>query len=190
MTDLNDFGSAGLLYIGADITSSTVDDWHRAGDALQQQKDDGITRRYYDQSYIDALERGDIWISQAWSGDIFQARASGYPNLEFVVPQEGVMHWTDNMMIPMHAANPQSAIMWMDFYYQPEVAARVADWVNYITPVPDAKEIIAGQLDDPGVAKSQLVFPTPDIQARDYRVFRHQDEFDTWNGIFGPIATN
>jgi spermidine/putrescine transport system substrate-binding protein len=190
MTDLNDFGSAGLLYLGADITSSTVDDWHRAGEALQAQKDAGIVRHYYDQSYIDALESGETWISQAWSGDIFQARASGYPNLEFVVPQEGVMHWTDNMMIPMHASNPLSAIMWMDFYYQPEVAARVADWVNYITPVPAAKAIIAGSLDDPSVARSELVFPTPDIIARDYRVFSGQDEADTWNGIFAPIASN
>jgi spermidine/putrescine transport system substrate-binding protein len=188
MTDLNDFGSAGLLYNGVDVTSSTEDDWHRAGEALQNQK--GVVRRYYDQHYIDALERGDIWISQAWSGDVFQARASGYPHLEFVVPVEGVMHWTDNMMIPMHAVNPQSAIMWMDFYYQPEVAARVADWVNYITPVPDAKGVIASQLDDPAVAQSPLVFPTSDINAHDYRVFRTQAEADTWHGIFGSIATN
>jgi spermidine/putrescine transport system substrate-binding protein len=190
MTDLYDFGSAGLLSIGADIASSTPDVWRRAGDALQQQKDAGIVGRYYNQGYIDALERGDIWITQAWSGDIFQARASGYRHLKFVVPDEGVMHWTDNMMIPMHAANPQSAIMWMDFYYQPEIAARVADWVNYITPVPDAQGIIAGQLDDPTVAGSTLVFPTPDIAAHDYRVFRNEDEFQTWNGIFGPIASN
>ena len=100
------------------------------------------------------------------------------------------MHWTDNMMIPMHAANPQSAIMWMDFYYQPAVAARVADWVNYITPVPDAKAIIATNLDDPTVADSPLVFPTSDITARDYRVFANQQESDTWTGIFGSIATN
>ena len=31
MTDLNDFGSAGLLYVGADVTNSTEDDWHRRG---------------------------------------------------------------------------------------------------------------------------------------------------------------
>ena len=189
MTDLNDFGSAGLLYIGADVTNSTPDDWRAAGAALQAQKDQGIAR-YYDQHYINALERGDIWISQAWSGDIFQARASGYPHLEFVVPEEGVMHWTDNMMIPMHASNPQSAIMWMDFYYQPGVAARVADWVNYITPVPAAQAIIEDQLHDPAVAQSPLVFPTSGITARDYRVFRDQAEADTWTGIFGPIATN
>jgi spermidine/putrescine transport system substrate-binding protein len=190
MTDLNDFGSAGLLYIGADVTESTEDDWRRAGEALQAQKTQGIVHHYYDQHYIDALERGNIWISQAWSGDIFQARASGYPWLEFVVPEEGVMHWTDNMMIPMHASNPQSAIMWMDFYYQPAVAARVADWVNYITPVPDAKPIIANDLDDAAVANSPLVFPTSGINAHDYRVFSSQEEAGTWNGIFGAIATN
>jgi spermidine/putrescine transport system substrate-binding protein len=78
----------------------------------------------------------------------------------------------------------------MDFYYQPAVAARVADWVNYITPVPDAKAIIATNLDDPTVADSPLVFPTSDITARDYRVFASQQESDTWNGIFGSIATN
>ena len=121
---------------------------------------------------------------------MFQARASGFPNLEFVVPEEGVMHWTDNMMIPMYASNPQSALMWMDFYYQPEVAARVAEWVNYITPVPDARAIIAGQFGDQSVAGSPLVFPTPDITARDYRVFKDKDEFETWNEIFGSIATN
>jgi spermidine/putrescine transport system substrate-binding protein len=190
MTDLNDFGSAGLLYLGADVTNSTPDQWRQAGAALQQQKDAGIVHRYYDQHYIDALERGDIWISQAWSGDVFQARASGYPHLEFVVPQEGVMHWTDNMMIPMHAFNPQSAMMWMDFYYQPVVAAHVADWVNYITPVPAAQKIIEDQLGDPAVARSPLVFPTSGIKALDYRVFHDQGEFETWTGIFGPIATN
>ena len=41
MTDLNDFGSAGLLYVGADVTRSTEDEWHQAGAALQAQKDAG-----------------------------------------------------------------------------------------------------------------------------------------------------
>jgi len=189
MTDINDFGSAGLLYLGIDPTTSTVDDWRAAGAALQRQRDLGIVHHYYDQNYISALENGNIWITQAWSGDVFQARASGYPHLQFVVPDEGVMRWTDNMMIPMHAFNPQSAITWMNNYYQPAVAAQVADWVNYITPVPDAREIIADELHDPAVAHSPLVFPNDAMsaKARDYRVFQDESEFDTWTSIFEPI---
>ena len=144
-------------------------------------------RHYYDQSYIDALERGDTWISQAWSGDIFQANASGFPELRFVVPDEGVMHWTDNMMIPMHAANPLSAMEWINYYYQPQIAAAVADWVQYITPVAAARGILLKS--DPAVGRSPLVFPTPGMtaKARDYPTFRTRREFDAWNGLFDPI---
>ena len=189
MSDIDDLGSAGLLYLGIDPTTSTVDDWRAAGQALQRQKAQGIVRHYYDQSYITALENGRIWISQAWSGDVFQARASGYPHLEFVVPEEGMMHWTDNLMIPMYASNPASAITWMNAYYDPAVAAEVADWVNYITPVPAARDVILNSLDDPAVAHSPLVFPNAGMtaRARDYRVFKDQSEFEIWNSIFVPI---
>ena len=189
MSDNTDMGSAGLLYLGIDPVSSTPDDWDRAAGVLRQQRDIGVVRRYYDQSYIDALQNGDVWISQAWSGDIFQARASGYGNLEFVVPEEGVMHWTDNLMIPMHAADPVNAMRLMNYYYTPDAAAHVADWVNYITPVPDAQQVIANQLDDPAVARSPLVFPGPalDSKARSYRVFHNAVEFNAWNSIFNPI---
>ncbi len=189
MSDNTDMGSAGLLYLGIDPVSSTPDDWHQAAGVLRQQRDIGVVRRYYDQSYIDALQNGDVWISQAWSGDIFQARASGYGNLEFVVPEEGVMHWTDNLMIPMHAADPVNAMRLMNYYYTPDAAAHVADWVNYITPVPDAQQVIANQLDDPTVARSPLVFPGADIdsKARNYRVFHNTAEFNAWNSTFNPI---
>ena len=43
---------------------------------LTQQRDAGLVRGYYQQSYIDELARGDTWISMAWSGDIFQQNLS------------------------------------------------------------------------------------------------------------------
>jgi spermidine/putrescine transport system substrate-binding protein len=189
MSDNTELGSAGMLYLGVEQVNSTEADWKKAATVLKKQRDDGLVRQYYDQSYIKALENGDTWISQAWSGDIFQANASGYPHLKFVVPKEGVMHWTDNMMIPLGAAHPVDALKWMNFYYQPKIAAEVADWVNYLCPVPAAKQVIAKQLDDPAVASSPLVFPTKamDAKAHDYYTFRNYDEFKTWNGIFDPI---
>ena len=97
------------------------------------------------------------------------------------------MHWTDNMMIPMHASHPVDALAWMNFYYQPKIAAEVADWVNYITPVPDAKQILMKS--DPSVGKSPLVFPTSQMKAaaHEYYVFQNYNEYNTWNGVFNPI---
>jgi spermidine/putrescine transport system substrate-binding protein len=188
MSDNTELGSLGMLATGVtDQTTSTPDDWKKAADKLRQQRDAGLVRQYYDQSYIKALENGDTWISQAWSGDIFQANASGYPHLKFVVPKEGAMHWIDNMMIPLHAAHPVDALAWMNFYYQPKIAAEVADWVNYITPVPAAKPILVKE--DPSVGKSPLVFPTPQMQslARQYYTFKNFNEFNEWNNTFNPI---
>jgi spermidine/putrescine transport system substrate-binding protein len=189
MSDNTELGSAGLLALGIDPVSSTEADWKKSATLLKKQRHDGLVRQYYDQSYIKALENEDTWITQAWSGDIFQANASGYPHLKFVVPTEGVMHWTDNMMIPMHAKHPVDALKWMNFYYQPKIAAEVADWVNYICPVPAAQQVIANDLQDPSVASSPLVFPTKAMAAKahDYYTFKNYDEFNTWNGIFDPI---
>ena len=185
MNDNTDLGSAGLLYLGIDPATSSTAQWEQAAAVLRKQR--GLVRGYYDQGYIDVLERGDTWISQAWSGDIFQANASGHPELRFVVPEEGVMHWTDNMMIPRNARNPLSAMAWMNYYYQPRVAAMVADWVEYITPVPGAQAILIR--DDPSVGHSRLVFPTPAMSAlaRNYPTFSTRARFDAWNGNFDPI---
>ncbi|HYX83510.1 MAG TPA: spermidine/putrescine ABC transporter substrate-binding protein [Gaiellales bacterium] len=190
MSDNTDLGTAGMLYLGIDPARSTPADWQAAAAVLQEQRDRGVVRGYYDQHYIDVLEHGDTWISQAWSGDIFQAKASGYPELRFVVPREGVMHWTDNMAIPITAANPLSAITWMNYYYQPPIAAEVADWIEYITPVPAARDILLQS--DPTVARSPLVFPTTQMaaKARNYPTFQTRRDFDTWNGIFDPIINS
>jgi spermidine/putrescine transport system substrate-binding protein len=187
MSDNTELGSLGLLALGIDPEKSTRADWKKAAAMLTKQRRQGLVRQYYDQSYIKALEQGDTWITQAWSGDVYQANNSGYPHLKFIVPKEGMMVWTDNMLIPLHAQNPLDALKWMNFYYQPKVAAEVADWVNYVTPVSDAKAILLH--DDPGVGKSPLVFPTAamDAKTHQYYVYKNYGDFQAWNSTFNPI---
>jgi spermidine/putrescine transport system substrate-binding protein len=187
MSDNTELGSLGLLALGIEPVKSTRADWTKAAALLTKQRQRGVVRQYYDQSYIKALESGDVWITQAWSGDIYQANNSGYPHLKFVVPKEGMMVWTDNMLIPLHAPNPLDALKWMNFYYQPKVAAEVADWVNYVTPVPAAKPILLHS--DPPVGKSPLVFPSTAMNAKthQYFVYKAYADFQAWNNTFNPI---
>ena len=190
MADDTELGAIGMLALGiTDQTRSTPADWQRAADLLKRQRDDGIVRQYYDQSYIKALEDGDTWISQAWSGDVFQANYSGYPNLKFVVPKEGAMLWHDNCLIPLHAQHPVDAMEWIDFYYQPRIEAMIEDWVNYLCPVPAAKGVIANHIDDPSVADSPLVFPPKPMQRRfrRYYDFKGVNDHNLYTSIFDPI---
>ena len=178
-----------MLALGIDPAKSTPADWKRAATLLTKQRDEGIVRQYYDQSYIKALQQGDTWISMAWSGDVFLSQQSGNKNLKFVVPDEGVMFWQDNCMIPLHAAHPVDAIEWMDYSYRPQIQAQITDWVNYVSPVPAAKPIVAGELGDPTVADSPLVFPTPAINGQlvAYYDFRGIDDHEEWTSTFDPI---
>jgi len=92
-------------------------------------------------------------------------------------------------MLPLHAAHPVDAMMWIDYFYRPEVQALIADWVWYISPVPDAKPIIAGKLGDPTVADSPYVFPTPDIERKFVAYYDPKGVEDQleWTSIFDPI---
>jgi len=189
MNDNTELGSAALLKLGIKPSTSTPDDWKKAAAILQDQKSKGLVRQYYDQSYINALESGDIWITQAWSGDIYQANSKGYKDLKFVAPKEGVMIWHDNMCIPVGAKNPLSALEWMNYYYTPDVAGIIEDYINYICPVPAAKDYVLNTLQDPAVANSPLVFPSAAVlaQAHDFFAFKSYAEFQAWNNIFNPI---
>jgi spermidine/putrescine transport system substrate-binding protein len=196
-----DTGTLALLGLGIKPESSTPADWQKAANKLKEQKDSGVIRKYYDQSYIDALSKGDTWISMAWSGDIFQANLSaGNENLKFVIPQEGGVIWTDNMAIPLNAAHPFDAITYMNWVYQPAVAATMAEYIEYITPVPSAKQAIeadaaaATNKDDKAAlleaAESPLIFPSADVLAKTsyYRVLT-PSETTQWNDIFNAVIS-
>jgi spermidine/putrescine transport system substrate-binding protein len=110
--DTEDMPGCALLAVGASPETSTEADWKKAAAWLKKQQP--LVRKYYEQDYIAPLKSGDIWATMAWSGDIFQAKIDK-PNLEFVVPKEGAMFWSDNMCIPVHAAHPMDAMIYMDW---------------------------------------------------------------------------
>jgi spermidine/putrescine transport system substrate-binding protein len=143
LADLADLGNFGMLKLGIQPETSTPADWRAAAKALTAQRDAGLVRAYYQQSYLDALASGEIWISMAWSGDILQKNLSSGTGLQFVIPAEGGSIWTDNMVIPRHAQNPVDAMMLMDWYYRPPIAAMLTESITYVPAIPAIQPIIS-----------------------------------------------
>jgi spermidine/putrescine transport system substrate-binding protein len=207
MSDPQELGSLGLLAIGVEPATSTESDWAKAANKLKQQKSDGIVRAYYDQSYIDHLKNGDTVVTQAWSGDIFQADLnSKYNDLRLLIPNQGGMFWTDNMCIPMYAQNPRDAMTLMDYWYQPDVEAVVEYYNDYVCPVPSAKQFLlhptgwgaqalkqmAPEIGLPTTktADAPTVFPNAAYikNSRSYYQYKSQEELTAWNNLFLPIT--
>ena len=209
MSDPQELGSVGLLAIGVEPATSTEADWRKAATFLRKQKSAGIVRGYYNQNYIDNLKSGEIVVSQAYSGDIFQANLQQqYRDLQLLMPLEGGMFWTDNMCIPLYAENPKDAMALMDYFYQPQVEAVVEYYNDYVCPVPGAQQellnpsgwaaaTLAAMRPEVGeppsyTADSPLVFPTAQYQARSRTYFQFSDpaELALWNSLFEPIAAS
>ena len=60
-----------------------------------------------------------------------------------MIPEEGATIWTDNMLMPKNAQHYYAAETFMNYVYDPEIAAQIAAYVNYVTPVVGAKEELA-----------------------------------------------
>jgi spermidine/putrescine transport system substrate-binding protein len=198
MSDPSELANFGLLVNGVDPQKSTPKDWQAAADKLKEQKP--LVRKYYDQGYAQALADGEIWITQAWSGDIYQLNASGGSNFQFVIPDEGGTLWTDNMMIPITAQNPVDALMLLDFFYRPDIAGSLAEFINYVTPVPGAKAIIKQDADAAtdatakatlqALVDSPLVFPDEATLAKLHRYvdFATSADHQQFTSIFEPVT--
>jgi len=152
-----------LLGMGIDASTAKIDDILKAIEKIKVAKDAGQIRRFTGNDYTTDLAKGNVWVSVAYSGDLVQLQADN-PDLEFIYPKEGAMLFTDNMMMPKHLAHPYGAEVLMNYYYEPEVAAKVAAYVNYITPVEGAKEVLLKT--DPEIANNPLIFPPDEVRKR------------------------
>ena len=89
---------------------------------------------------------------------------SDNPDLRFAYAEEGCPLFTDNMMMPAKVEHPYAAETMMNYVYDPEVAATIAAYVNYISPVKGVKEVLEKK--DPKLAKNPLIFPPEDVAKR------------------------
>jgi spermidine/putrescine transport system substrate-binding protein len=142
---------------GVDPETATEADWMKAIEKIKSAAQSGQIRRFTGNDYAQDLTSGNAVAVIGWSGDAVQLQADN-PNLEWRMPTEGCMLWSENMIIPVGAPNPTAAEAFMNYVYDPENQAQIAAYVNYVTPVEGVKEIL--QKKEPELAENDLIFPS------------------------------
>ncbi|MGH2837135.1 MAG: polyamine ABC transporter substrate-binding protein, partial [Thermoleophilaceae bacterium] len=168
LTEMVDTVGLVMLGMGADPAKDGTESALEAIEKIEAAQKDGQIRRFTGNDYIRDLTKGDSVMSFVWSGDAISLKAIS-PNLDVFLPPEGFMLFSDNMQIPVGAPHAYTAQRFMDFVYRPEIAAKIAAYVNYITPVKGAQEEL--RKIDPELAESTYIFPPPDVLERSY-IFR------------------
>jgi spermidine/putrescine transport system substrate-binding protein len=155
-SEINDTMGFMLRIVGADPASFDDDDYERALDRLRGYVASGQIRRFTGNDFIRDLDAGNVVACVGWSGYVLGMQDSN-PDIVWVAPEEGMLLWSDNMLVPNRAAHRTNAERLMDYYYDPVVAARLAEWVKSICPVEGARA--AMERIDPTLVDNPLIFP-------------------------------
>jgi spermidine/putrescine transport system substrate-binding protein len=200
----DDMGDFVMVNLGIDPVTSGPDEWREAAAWLMRQRETGLVRQYYSQGYVDDFTAGNLAATMAWSGDVLYYRIwGGFPSFEFLVPEAGAVMWVDNMMIPAGASNPVGALQLMDYYYRPEPATALQEYVLYMSPCSATRERFLADADAAeeegsrgyanklrATAASEYLFPTDELMDRVsfMRQLRTDEEKAEWDSIFEPIS--
>jgi spermidine/putrescine transport system substrate-binding protein len=170
----------GLLMLnqGVDISGSSWGDteFQNALDVFAEQVSNGQIRNIKGNSYADDLKNEDTLAAIVWSGDITAINYEVGDKFAFALPDAGGTLWSDNFMIPIGSQQKANVENLIDYYYDPAVAAEVAAWVNYITPVAGAREAMADI--DESLVDNQLIFPNEETlaQAHIFRTLTNEEQ--------------
>ncbi len=156
LSEMRDTMGFMLKVVGADPRKFTEDEWADAIDRLRGAVSSGQIRAFTGNEYTQDLAAGNIVACEAWSGDVIQLQFEN-PDIKFVAPEEGLSLWSDNMIVPNGATHQKNAEKWINYYYDPVVAAKLAAWVNYICPVEGAQAEM--EKIDPSLVDNKLIFP-------------------------------
>jgi spermidine/putrescine transport system substrate-binding protein len=162
-SDARDTSGLVMLSEGVKPADANIDQVMKALDKVDEENRKGQIRKFTGNDYTTDLTKGNLWLCMAYSGDIIQLQADN-PDLKFVIPEQGAMLWSDNMMIPNKAKHVYAAENFMNYVYDPKVAAKITAYVNYVSPVKGVKEELAKS--DPKLAEDPLIFPSAEDLSR------------------------
>lgn len=166
LSEMRDTLGVIMMAQGVDIAKFTKDQFMNAVDFVEKKIADGYIRGVKGNEYKEDLISGDAVAVLAWSGDLFQLATEYDGKFDFAIPESGGTISADNLLIPAPASpeGKKNAEALINYLYDPAVAAQVAAYVNYVTPVKGAQaemEKIA-----PELATSEFIFPTEKTQSR------------------------
>lgn len=142
-------------------------------DMIEEAAASGQVGAFTFEDFSDKLATGELAAAMAWSGDTALLQASR-PDIEFIVPDEGAIQWFDTMVIPKYTSNLGAAGDFMNYVYDPAVAANITEWVQYVSPVIGVEEELLGRGGAAAeLARNPVLFPDSATRARLY----------TWGGL-------
>ncbi len=151
------FGAA-LKWRGMSMNATDLASLRAAQALLEKQKP--LVRAYNSTNFEDVLLSRDVWLAQAWNGQIARAMEQD-PEIGFAVPREGAATYLDSLAIPRNAPHPELAHAFLDFTLEAEIAAEICRSMKYSSPNRAALPLLPLEL-----RTNPAIFPSADALSR------------------------
>jgi spermidine/putrescine transport system substrate-binding protein len=155
LDDMRSVTQPALKILGYSLNTTDKQQIKEAKDMLLKQKP--LVKAYTSDTYVDFLKSGDLWLSEGYSGDVFQVIKEN-KSIHYVIPEEGTEIWVDNMCIPKGAKNKETAEMFIDFLLRPEVGAENSNSTWYANP-----NIASNKFINPEIINNKSIYPPKEI---------------------------
>ncbi|MGC3873912.1 polyamine ABC transporter substrate-binding protein [Halomonas sp. GXIMD04776] len=158
--DSSDMIGAALKALGYSLNSTDPGELEEAEALLQSQAPAVKTYRYLSLNEDSALLTGQVAMSMMYNGDTLMLQEYN-DNIAFVLPKEGGNIWTDYLSVLSASTKKAAAKKFIDFLNEPEIAARLAQYVYYATPNLAAEELLPAEFkSDP------IIYPSKEALER------------------------
>ncbi|MBS98752.1 MAG: polyamine ABC transporter substrate-binding protein [Oceanospirillaceae bacterium] len=164
MDDATEVLTAARAYLGKPVDDFSREAIDEAAEVVAAVRPN--IRYFHSSQYINDLANGDICVAHGYSGDVLQARdraaeAGNGVNVAYAVPSEGAVVWTDVMVIPTDAPNPDAAHKFINYLLDPQVIAPVTDYVAYANANAAAEDLI-----DPEIRADAGIYPPAETREK------------------------
>lgn len=154
LDDIREVFGAALKFLGKSENSTDMNAIQGAANLLMEQK---LLVKAYDSGGFDQmLLSGDVWIAQAYSGQIAKAIAEN-PMIGYVIPKEGCTIFLDNMCVPRNSLHKELAHEFINFVLEAKIAADIANGTGYSSASLAARPLIR-----PDLLANEAAYPPRD----------------------------
>ena len=129
---------AALKKLGYSLNSTDKKEIEEAKNILLEQRKT-VEPLYGVDNGTTMIPAGETDVNMIWSGEGLNLQDE-YPNLVYVVPEEGANFWIDSLCITANAKNVEGAEKFINFVSDKESALRIADEIGYTTPNKEARK--------------------------------------------------
>ncbi len=151
LNDVREVLGAVLRSLGYSYNSTNPQEIETAFKKLAQLKPAIAT--FTSDAWRDQLLAGDLLIAMGYSVDGISVMKEN-PKLQYIIPTSGTSLWSDTVVIPKTAPNPEGAYAWLNYMLDPAVASQLTKRLSFATTNQAAYDQLPAPIRD-----NQSLFP-------------------------------